>query len=146
MKKNKAFPYTLNPDEIPTAKVLDITPECGCAVHVNYACPNECWREHLEAWRRECRKGNLTAPDPMPYGHLMFERPVSYGCIPYGCTDPTVIRAAHEQHVRGSLHGWDRDLTSEQLDKIVNATVEARMRGEDVGAFPFIACIAVGLE
>ena len=141
---NKAFPYTLDADQIPSRKVVDITRD-GDPPVVHYACPDVCWRDHLDRWSKEYRAGNKTAPQPFPWGHCMFDDPVCYGSIPYGCTDEAVMRAAWEQHVRGLLHGWDRDLTKEQLDKIVNATVDARMKGQDVGAFPFMACIAANL-
>ena len=137
----KPFPYTLNPEQIPTRKLMDITHEDG--PHVRYACPRSCWREHFDAWCRERRNGNKTAPVPESSGHCMFERPAEYGMVPYGCTDQTMIRAAWERHVRALLHGWDRDLTADQLDQIVNATVDAKPCGEETGAAPFLACIMV---
>lgn len=137
--KRKPFPYTLDPAAIPTAKVLKIAGDsAGCVL---YACPDSCWREHHDAWCRAYGHGNKLAPQPMPYGHLMFARPASYACIPYGCTDPATIRAAHEADVRQMLDGWDRDLTREELEAIVNRSVEARMNGEDRGAGSFLACI-----
>jgi len=135
------FRYTLNADEIPTPKIMDITPAAGSEPHVNYACPDNLWKEHHEAWCKASRHGNKDAPHPMPWGHCMFQNPVGYGMVPYGCTDQAMIRKAHENDVRALLNGWDRDLTKEELDKIVNATVDARLAGKNVGASPFVACI-----
>ncbi len=145
MNTNKPFPYTLDPEQIPTRKVVDVTPEWNCAVHVNYACPSACWAEHLEAWRKERRNGNLTAPDPMPFFHVVFDNPHSYGCVAYGDTSVESRRAAMESHVRGMLSGWDRDLTPEQLTRIVNATVQAKLDGVDTGGAPFLACLSATL-
>lgn len=138
-----AFPYTTDPDKIPVERVLDITPESG-VVHVNYACPRACWVEHLDAWRKAYRT-NKGAPQPMPAGHVMFERPEIYGCVRYGDASLESKRKAIESHVRSMLHGWDADMTPEQRDKIVHATVEAKMQGHDVGAVPFIACLMTNL-
>lgn len=143
--RTKPFPYTLKPAEIPTAKVVDVTPEHGCVEHVNYACPESCWAEHLEAWRKARRSGIKDAPSPMPYGHVMFDDPIHYGCVRYGDTSEASKRAAIERDVRSTLHGWDRDLSSEQLERIVKATVEARMIGADLGAAPYLACISATL-
>jgi hypothetical protein len=77
----------------------------------------------------------------------MFEDPTGYGCVPYGCTDQEQIRAAHEAIVRADLSaGWDRELVKTEegrarLEQIVKAAVEARMRGEDLGAAPFLVCL-----
>lgn len=142
--QHKAFPYTVNPEHIPTAKVVDITPSAGCEVRIRYACPDSCWRSHLEAWSRAYGSGNKAAPEPMPYGHCMFKNPVAYGCIPYGCTDQAMIRAAWEVDVRSALGaGWDRNVPKDRLDAIVQATVEARMHGQDIGCAHFLACLAV---
>lgn len=139
-----AFPYTTNPDEIPTRKVLDITPENG-NVHVEYACPMPCWTQHLASWRHEMTKGNKCAPQPMPFNHCMFEDPAWYGCVHYGDSSEASKRAAIESHVRGTLHGWDRDMPPERLEAIVKATVDAKMQGIDTGAAPFVACVAAWL-
>lgn len=143
----KPFPYTLDPDKIPTKKNWDITRaawEGGPCVH--YACPDSCWQEHHKAWCREYRSGNKTAPQPMPCGHCCFEDPTSYGEVPYGCTNPLMIRAAWECHIRANLNGWDRDLTDEQRSTIVNAAVDAKMNGEDIGIAHYMACIAVSIN
>ncbi len=137
----RPFPYTLDAEKIPTAKNLDITPCAGSEVHVKYACPDSCWTLHLEAWRKEYRTGNAKAPQPMPEGHCMFEDPVGYGMIPYGCTDVATIRAAHESHIRGQLEDWHRDTPPAQFEKIVKAHVEATMAGHDLGSLPYIACL-----
>jgi len=143
MPQHKPFPYTLDPEQIPTKKNLDMTrADYEGGPCVRYSCPDACWKEHVDAWVRERRKGNNTSPCPEPYGHCMFIRPVGYGMVPYGCTDPATIRAAWESHVRAMLSGgWDRDVSKEQLDKIINATVEAKMNGKDIGAAPFMACV-----
>ncbi len=138
----KAFPYTTDPEQIPTKKIVDITPEHGSVVAVRYACPDACWREHLDAWSRAYRNGDKGVPQPEPYGHCMFKDPVSYGCVPYGCTDPAIHRQAHERHVRAQLDGWDRDMDKERLDQIVKAAVDQRMAGEEVGVWPYLACVA----
>jgi hypothetical protein len=147
-KYNQAFPYTLNPEQIPSKKVLDITPCCGSEVTVRYACPDKCWQEHHKAWCKQMRDGNKSAPQPMPWGHCMFDDPIGYGCIPFGCTDQTVIREAWVNHVRGNLvgGGWCRDLSEEQIEKIVNATVEAKMQGVSTGGAEYMACIYMGME
>ena len=83
----------------------------------------------------------------MPYGHLMFEKPESYGCVRYGDNSPESKRKAIESHVRGMLSGgWTRGLTPEQESAIVNATVEAQMAGVDTGAAPFVACVGAWIE
>jgi hypothetical protein len=139
---NKPFPYTTDPAGIPTTKNWDLTRlACYGGPCVDYACPDGCWVEHLEAWRREMRNGNTTAPQPMPYEHCMFDDPVAYGMVPYGCTDEAVKRAAWDRHWRAQLNGWDRDMTPEQVDKIVKASVDASMGGESLGAAPYLACI-----
>jgi hypothetical protein len=140
----KPFPYTTDPTQIPTKKVTKVAPMEGES-EILYACPDACWAEHLEAWRKERRGGNKSAPSPMPFKHCMFESPLDYACVPYGCTDPALIRQAHENDVRALLNGWDRDLNKEKLDKIVTATVEARLAGQDIGAAPFLACIYANL-
>ncbi len=147
MKKKVAeFPYTLDPEQIPTQKNWDVTRAAyDGGPCVNYACPDNCWQSHHSAWCKLYRE-NKTAPQPMPFGHCMFADPVSYGMVPYGCTDQAMIRAAWEANVRGLLSGgWDRDLSNEQLDTIVNATVKAKMQGADLGGAPFIACITANL-
>jgi hypothetical protein len=138
--KQQPFPYTLDPEQIPTARVFSPRPNPGESRGVYYACPDACWREHLDAWSRVYRN-HQDAPQPMPWGHCMFENPVGYGKVPYGCTDPVAVRLAVEHSVRAVLDGWDRDLTAEQLERIVNATVEARLANREVGAAPFLACI-----
>src|SRR5947207_2112537 len=143
--KHKPFPYTLNPAEIPTAKVVDVTPESGCAEHVNYACPEACWGDHLDAWRKARRQGVHDAPNPMPYGHCMFDDPIAYGCVRYGDASEASKRAAWDKHVRSMLHGWDADLRPEQLERIVQITVDAKMKGVNLGAAPFVACIETNL-
>ena len=52
----------------------------------------------------------------------------------------------------GRTFGWGpdmdyrlRDLTAEQLNRIVQATVNARMNGQDEGAAPFVACLWMSL-
>src|SRR4051812_44300576 len=140
----RQFPYTLNPEEIHSKKLLNITDEDGPTVC--YACPHSCWREHHDAWCREYRAGNKTAPQPITPGHLMFIHPTDYGMIPYGCDNIDVHRVAWDNHIRALLNGWDRGLTKEQLDKIVKATVNAKMSGQEVGVFPFIACVYAGIN
>lgn len=137
----KRFDYTLDAEQIPTRRIVKVTREGGKPPCVRYACPHHCWAEHYPAWVKERRRGNETAPEPMPYLHLMFDHPMQYGCIPYGSTDPAELRAAWESDVRAMLHGWDRDMTPEQVDRIVNATVDAKLKGVETGAFPFLACL-----
>lgn len=141
MGQHKAFPYTTDPAQIPTRKVVSVSTDRKGIVL--YSCPDSCWRAHFDEWCKRRRHGEDGIPEPMPYNHCMFLRrhERAYASYPYGCTDPAVIRAAHEADVRGLLDGWDRDISAEQLDKIVNATVDARLRGEDVGAGPFLVCI-----
>ena len=124
--------------------MVNITPEPGneCTM---YACPRACWDEHLEAWRRQRQRGNKSALEPMPGGHCMFERPTAYGCVRYGDDTPESKRAAWEVHVRGMLHGWDANLTTEQRDRIVSAVVEAKLAGQETGALPFVACLMANL-
>jgi len=139
------FPYTVDPEKIPTMKIVAICDEDGPTVR--YQCPPECWTDHLNEWRWERRKGNKTAPEPMPWGHLMFERPEGYACIRYGDTSEEHKRAAIESRVRGMLDGWDRflydampaALAKEKHEAIVKATVDAKMKGMDTGAMPFLA-------
>jgi len=110
---------------------------------VRYACPQACFTEHLAAWIKARQNGVTDAPEPMAYGHCMFSAPHTYGCVAYGDTSEKSRRAAVEAHVRGLLHGWDRGLTKEQLDKIVKATVEAEINGISLGAAPYLACLFV---
>lgn len=140
----KSFAYTLDPAGIPTRKNWDVTrPGYDGGPCVRYACPDECWDAHFKEWCRRYRQGEKAVPQPEPYEHCMFDEPISYGMVPFGCTDEKMIRAAWDRSVRSLLHGWDRDMTTEQLDAVVKATVDARMAGIDVGATPFMACIAV---
>jgi hypothetical protein len=148
--KVKAFPYTTDPEQIPAIKVVAVCDEDGPTVR--YACPHECWTEHMDAWRWERRKGNKTAPEPMVPGHCMFETPEAYACIRYGDTSADSRRKAIESYVRGMLHGWDRllydampaALAKQKHEAIVKATVDAKMQGQDTGAVPFLACAWVG--
>jgi hypothetical protein len=141
-EKPRPFAYTADPARIPTSVLVSLRDGA-----VLYGCPDPCWRDHLNAWRRERRAGRTSKPpQPMPAGHLMFADPAGHGCVPFGCTDPDVIRAAHEAVVRAELHGWDRPLLAtsdgrDRLERIVQAVVDARMAGRDVGAAPFLACL-----
>lgn len=141
--KTKTFPYTLDPEQIPTAKVVDFSHESG--EHIDYACPGACWPEHLDGWRKALRAGHRNAPQPMPYGHCEFETPEQYGVVRYGDKSMESRRKAFEHRVRANLDGWDRDVDKETLDKIVKVTVDAKMAGQDVGAFPYMACISATL-
>lgn len=138
----KAFEYPKTADVIPSEANPMVHAEDG---RVCYSCPDEVWGEHLEAWRKERRDGNKVAPEPMPERHLLFDIPESYGRIPLGCQDESRKRKAIESTVRGMLHGWDADLTVEQVNSIVNATVNAKMHGLDTGALPFVACLSANL-
>jgi hypothetical protein len=143
----KAFPYTLDPEQIPTRKNWDVTRAdyeggpCVC-----YACPSSCWAEHVKSWSKELRDGNKTAPQPHPMGHCMFDNPIAYGMVRYGCTDPQKIRKAWDRHVRALLDGWDKDIPKDKLDVIVNATIDAKMKGVETGGAPFMACIAISAD
>jgi hypothetical protein len=135
------FRYTLDVDSIPTTKVQYADP--SRTRRIMYACPDELWREHFDAWVKALRRGNELAPEPMPFGHLMFEKTSQYGMIPYGCTDSAKIRAAIECDVRSNIvgGGWTRDMSDEQIDRVVTASVDAKMQGEEIGGAPFMACI-----
>ena len=132
----RTFPYSLDPTTIPTAVNVHVA-DGG----IYYACPDVCWQEHLAAWSKSYRHGNKGAPQPMPLGHCMFDTPEVYGCVSYGVNDPARTRHAIENTVRGNLHGWDRDLDETTREKIVAATVDTYLRGENPGAWPFMACI-----
>ena len=114
-----------------------------------YPCPDGLWSAHFEAWRKLARHGvpRLERCEPMPAGHVMFERPREYGLVPYGCTDKRKIRRAWWIHYRAILNGWDRDLRQSRegmrtLARIIRVSVNAKMQGQEVGAFPFLECVA----
>lgn len=132
------FPYTLDIAAIPVPVLV----AADDPTQRYYPCPDACWRAHLEAWSRARRQGRQEAPQPMPWGHLMFAHPGSYGKIPYGCTDEAVRRTALERTVRAMLTTYDRDVPVDVYERIVAATVEAKMCGQETGATPFLACIA----
>ena len=139
----KPFPYTLDPEQIPAPKIVAIT----MGGVVRYACPKSCALDHHKAWVRALRDGVKGPPEPMPWAHCMFTHPVDYACIPYGCTDPATIRAAYEHDILRMLGGgWSIDVTSEQMDTIVRETADARMRGEDPGTMPFMACLLCAIN
>ena len=71
----------------------------------------------------------------------MFDNPTAYGCVLFGDDSPESRRAAFESDVRTSLSGWDRDLTDDQREKIVHATVEAKLAGVDIGISSYMACL-----
>lgn len=105
------------------------------------ACPAVDWRAHLDAWRHARRHGATTAAEPMPWGHLLFERPLHYGYVPWGNTNQELRRTAITVSVRSSLESWDRGVDQERLEKIVAATVNNSVAGKNPGALPFLACL-----
>lgn len=121
-----------------------------------YRCPREYWDKEFRAWcqsrqlMRATGKKGAELPEPMSPGHCMFLTPLAYGYVPDDETRPAVIRRAHRHQVLGLLDGWDRDLRKtpqgmRKLARIVRTTVAARMKGNDVGAFPFQAVVFAGL-
>lgn len=109
-----------------------------------YRCLEEKWREAHDEWCKNWRTNKLF-PQPMPTSHCMFVKPVVYGCVPFGCTDQAVIRQAMEAHVRNQLGNWLDMAPEDKRDGIVQATVDAKMKGESLGGAQFVACIYAGL-
>lgn len=128
------FAYTTDPHAIPARKIITLD---GI---VRYECPDECWTEHFKQWQKLARK-KINAPEPMPLGHLMFDDPVGYGCLPFGCDDDETKRQAWESRIRSDLVGWDRGIPKEIFDRIVNQMVELRLQGVDTGSWPYQACV-----
>ena len=132
-------------DKVAAHAIYD--PETG---HVLYRCSREHWRHDFDAWVKARRNGDKDAPEPVSDGHCMFLRPVGYACVPVGVTAPNVIRRALRNHQVAVLNGWDREMRKtpegmRQLAKIVKATVTAKMKGQETGGGPFVACIMAGM-
>ena len=141
MSRPKGFPYTLDVSQIPTIKLRYVRDG-----HIAYQAPDFVWGEHLETWRklRQNGKQRIEAPEPMPYGHLMFERPHSYGYVVLGDESEKSRRAAWEHCIRSDLSGgWCEP--GPELERIVKATVEAKMDGVEVGASHFLAAVGTWL-
>lgn len=144
---NIKFPFTGNPNDIPTSKITSMRDGV-----VRYACPECCWEDHMHGWQKALR-GGYCPVEPMPAGHLMFKEPTSYGCVPYGDSSEDAKRQALRSIVEAALHGWDQFLfdalprkeAAAKLEAIIAATVQAKLLGADTGAWPFMACIAAGL-
>lgn len=113
---------------------------------LRYRCRDDAWAVAHKHWR-DARRTDRSAPQPMPAGHCMFVSPLSYGCVVEGESREHVIRRALRRTVVSSLNSWDRELRKtpegmRTLAKIVRATVDAKLAGNDPGAAPFVACIA----
>jgi hypothetical protein len=138
------FQYTIDPERIPSRKIVDIRPERKN--QILYACPDACWRDHNKGWSREWDRGNRFAPMPMPPGHVIFDNPEAHGCVPFGDNTFESRRRALEGSTRSELSGWDRDIDPEVLEGIVKETVEAKIRGVNTGVAPFLKCLGLGLS
>lgn len=145
-KPPREFAYTTDPEGIPTQKVVRLVKDGDSPPHVIYACPPEIWKQHLDEWIRRRRAGDKGCPEPMPEGHLIFQRPTDYACIPYGCEDHEVKRKAYRAHVAGMLHGWDAGMSPTAREELISHCVEALMEGKELGVAPYMACIASWLR
>jgi hypothetical protein len=131
------FDYTLDANQIPTGVV--VSADKGT---IYYQCPDSCWKAHLKAWA-DTYRDNPLAPQPMPTGHCMFENPIGYGCVILGDENPEHKRQAIERSVRSDLMGggWLRDVEPDKAEAIIQATVKAKLGGQDTGAAPYLACV-----
>ena len=143
MIAQKAFPYPKSADQIPQTVRSNLDRR---RQRIFYQCPDSCWTQHLEAWREELKQGNRSAPEPFPFGHLMFESPHAYGMVRCGDESVESERAACGARIRSMLSGWSRGVSPEGLDRIVNEVVDAEMAGVDVGLAPFVACLAAATQ
>lgn len=62
------FPYPAAEDRIPAE--IKRTRIGINSDRLVYACPDACWRSHVEAWRRT----GHTGPEPFPFAHVCFNQ------------------------------------------------------------------------
>lgn len=138
--------YTLDPALIPLGwpKLLNLCPEPGRPEHCVYGCPHDLWDAHFRAYCDALASGDHAAPEPISWGHEIFDNPTDYGMVPWGCEDYTQYEAAYAADAKAKLVDAGRDMTAEGCAGFVAWYVRQKMLGEPIGGLRFALCHRMG--